>query len=61
MSEAEKNLRFYDFAYDPKCMELAMHFLGSDSEKLTEDEIKRFAQAIQDAAEDWIEAIGDLP
>jgi hypothetical protein len=41
-----------NMAYDPKCYELAEHFLA-DSPFRVEKETDELARAIQDAVEDW--------
>jgi DNA-directed RNA polymerase subunit alpha len=40
--------------YDAKCGELAAHFLNGDSERNTPEFAAGLAQAIQDAAEEWL-------
>lgn len=47
------------WSVDPKSYELAEHF--AQGEALTEDELKQFSQAIQDAAEDWLQAREPCP
>lgn len=44
-----------DTLYDPKCHELAEHFLGDDDVPPAENElrIQSLAAAIQEAVEDW--------
>jgi hypothetical protein len=38
-------------AYDPKCEELARHFLPDNA---PEEDVKELAQHIQEKVEDWI-------
>ena len=46
-------------AYDPKCFELAEHFLPSSKEaEWTKSEL---AQHIQDAVEGWVAALANYP
>lgn len=46
----------HEMLYDPKCHELATHFLGDDevAPDVNERRIQSLAQAIQEAVEDWI-------
>lgn len=39
--------------YDPKCLELACHFL-SDAPSATDEDRKELARALQEAAEDFL-------
>ncbi len=43
--------------YDPKCVDLARHFLNDvDIDNVTHERVAELAQAIQEAAEAWIES-----
>lgn len=49
IEQAERFLSIHEFSFDPKCLELAEHFLGIHTPKRILNEL---AQAIQDAVED---------
>lgn len=40
--------------YDPKCYELAVHFLQDEQQLDTEENRRDLAIAIQEAIEDWL-------
>lgn len=39
--------------FDPKCHEVATHFLDGETE-VTDDEVNKLAQHIQDEIENWL-------
>ena len=40
------------YSYDARCLDLAEYFL--EDESVTDDQLCRLAQTIQDAIEDWL-------
>jgi hypothetical protein len=40
--------------FDPKCYEIALHFLLDDEPGVKDEEVNALAQEIQDAIEAWL-------
>jgi hypothetical protein len=46
-------------AFDPKCYDLAEHFLAGESPPVSKAKVAQLAQVIDDAIHDWIEFLHD--
>lgn len=47
------------FSYDPRCEELAEHFLNAETHD--GEHVRKLAQTIQDAIEDWLTELRQCP